>query len=937
MTIASTLFEFFTGFIKNKVLIFLIKTNKSKIKKQIKTNKNKMKDDKFILMGLDDERSRDIADVLSNSTCKKIIDYLSEIKEASEKDISDALEIPLNTAEYNLNKLIKAGLVEKAKNFFWSVKGRKIGMYRLAKKHIVISPKSTRVNMVQLKSVIPVVLIAAIIVIIAGFLVFPGDNKITNRDEDVNANQFSSYAELQEFLNASSGSRGESYESETIMKSAAGVAPSSAEAADSTARSSDYSKTNIQVEGVDEADIVKNDGKYIYTLSGNKLTIVNAYPAESMKIASEINFSSPQNMFVNGDKLIIFEEGYEYIGPYYAETQTGSAGAAKVASGVATSPEIAPCYGYGCGGYSESKTRIYVYDISDRENPKLETNFSFSGSYTDSRMIGDYIYVISSKYAYRDYPVIMEYAVNGMTKSIPIDGIYYFDYYDTNYVFTSINAINLDNNDLNSKVYLTGQTGTVYVSQDNIYLSYQKRLSWKEHNERMIKEVYLEIASGELKDKLQDIADSKVSVYEKQNQIYNLIYEYSSSLSGEEKADFDQRLNDKLEEFNEKIAKESERTVVHKINVDKLNINYETAGDVPGHVLNQFSMDEYDGNFRIATTTGDVWNGNSLNHIYVLDEDLKIIGRIEDIAKGEKIYSARFIGSRAYLVTFKKVDPFFVIDLKNPENPKILGYLKIPGYSDYLHPYDENHIIGIGKEAIDPSEAEKTGREFDFAWYQGIKIALFDVSDVSNPKENAKFVIGDRGSDSSALYDHKAFLFEKEENLLVIPVSVAEIDRSKYADESKIPATAYGQINFQGAYVLNINENEISLRGKITHNEPYVPKYIPAKDEAIGTTREIYGQTWKKVGDNQWKPDYEGYYEDYYYYTDAYIDQQPGGVNYKDYIYDYTYQIQRSLYMDDVLYTISQGKIKANKLADVSEINSLKISSSGYSDYRIMY
>ncbi len=202
-------------------------------------------------------------------------------------------------------------------------------------------------------------------------------------------------------------------------------------------------------------------------------------------------------------------------------------------------------------------------------------------------------------------------------------------------------------------------------------------------------------------------------------------------------------------------------------------------------------------------------DAKSTNNVYVLDQNLDIYGRLENLAPGEQIYSARFMGNRCYLVTFKKVDPLFVIDLTDPGQPEVLGELKITGYSDYLHPYDENHVIGIGKEAV-------AAEEGDFAWYQGVKISLFDVSDVANPKEIAKYEIGDRGTDSPVLNDHKAFLFDRSKNLLVLPVSVAEIDPSQYP--GGMPSWAYGEVVWQGAYVFDISlERGLELRGKITH------------------------------------------------------------------------------------------------------------------------
>ena len=226
-------------------------------------------------------------------------------------------------------------------------------------------------------------------------------------------------------------------------------------------------------------------------------------------------------------------------------------------------------------------------------------------------------------------------------------------------------------------------------------------------------------------------------------------------------------------------AEDQETTILHKISIDTGDVTYIAQGEVPGHILNQFSMDEHNGFFRIATTSGNNWmeGSQTSNNIYILDDTLKQVSKIENIAPGESIYAARFLGDRAYLVTFVQVDPLFTIDLSDPYNPRILGELKIPGYSEYLHPYDETHIIGIGKE-VDPSiDADKvhTPGAVYYTAILGLKLALFDVSDIEHPVEEAKIVIGDRGTDSPALYDHKAFLFDREKELLVIPVSLYEI------------------------------------------------------------------------------------------------------------------------------------------------------------------
>ena len=607
---------------------------------------------------------------------------------------------------------------------------------------------------------------------------------------------FNSMEELEEFV-GNSLSRGygkDMLESGGIMTA---KSADSAPSAGSSESASDYSETNIQVEGVDEPDIVKNDGKYIYSVVGNKVVIVDAFPASNMEVLSEIEFENVNNIFINDDKLIVFSQDY---------------GNFDIDSG-----EEIVCAKFSCGGRYISKTIVYVYDVSDRENPKLEDEFFGEGNYQDARMIGDYVYVISNQYIYEDI-VLPMFGINGELKKVEATDIGYFDYPDYpdySYGFTSIMAIDLDKGDLESEVFVTGGSSNIFVSKKNIFL-------------------------------------------------VGTIYPSFIESVGDDVG----------------IIDEPEKSVIHKISIDELDVKYVASGEVEGHVLNQFSMDEHEGNFRIATTSGDVWGGDSKNNIFVLDEDMELIGSLKGLASGEKIYSARFMGDRAYLVTFKKVDPFFVIDLSNPEEPEVLGYLKIPGYSDYLHVYDENHIIGIGKNTVEAAEELKEQRGLDFAWYQGIKISLFDVSDVENPKEVAKLEIGDRGTESFALHDHKAFLFDKEKNLLVIPITLAEIDESKYAGE--IPPTAYGEVVWQGAYVLNIDEDEISVRGKVTHSED---------------TDETERWSW--------------------YYS--------------------KFVVQRALYMDDVLYTISKGMIKANDLDDLDDLDEINSVDLPYEEERQVY
>jgi uncharacterized secreted protein with C-terminal beta-propeller domain len=573
---------------------------------------------------------------------------------------------------------------------------------------------------------------------------------------------------------------------------AAGVAEGAAKAAP------DYSTTNIQVAGVDEADIVKTDGEYIYTLTsgayrygnGNaKLIIAKAYPAEASEILSETSLESfyPQEMFVHGDYVLIFGSTREEIPVYEAEVPPTPPGMPK--------PEIMPY------PYYAQLTTIQVWDASDRENPELVRSVDFEGDYLSSRKIGPHVYFVINSYpkyhilesgsAEDIIPLYRDAKKQDIGKNVSFSKT--CRCMDVQY-FEPINPEDPEG-EINKEV-IVGSGQNIYASLENLYVAEMNYPFW------------LATREG---------------------------------------------------------GTPTERTIVHKFSLDEGEISYIGHMEAPGRVLNQFSMDEYDDHFRIATTLGRLTRtgGSTSNNVYVFDEDLDMVGSIEDIAPGESIYSARFMGEKGYLVTFKKIDPFFVLDLSDHENPKILGKLKIPGYSDYLHPYDEDHIIGIGKETV---EAEEEWG--DFAWYQGVKIAVFDVTDVSEPKELHKVIIGDRGTDSYALHDHKAFLFDRNKNLLVIPILLAEIS----GDKETLQRSTHGDYVFQGAYVYDLTlENGFDLKGRITHYD---------EDD----------QTFLKSG--------------YYYFDDE-------------------HSVKRSLYIDDVLYTISGKKIKLNSLDDLEEIKEL--------------
>jgi len=523
-----------------------------------------------------------------------------------------------------------------------------------------------------------------------------------------------------------------------------------------------YSQTNIQVEGVDEADIVKSDGEYIYLATDNRVIIARAYPPKEAQVLCELKLEGYiYGLFINGDRLVVLEN------PWLA---------------YAYGPERSLSYNY------VTKTSVRVYDVTNRESPALQRELSVDGYYVSARMIGDYVYLVASGSAWiaNDNVSLPRIYEDGGTVEIQPAEIWHSDTPDYGYGFTTIMSVNTVNDDEEPvhETLLLGGASTIYVSPSNIYVTFS---NW---------------------------------------------------------------------------SSEGEKTDIHRIHINEGQIEYHAAGEVPGSLLNQFSMDENGGYLRVATTA---WNASAFasqqsNNVYVLDQKLDIYGRLENLAPGEQIYSARFMGSRCYLVTFEVIDPLFVIDLTNPGNPTVLGELKIPGYSGYLHPYDENHLIGIGM--LDST----------------VKIALFNVTDASNPKEISTYLVSHNDSHSMrdwswsstpVLYEHKAFLFDRERGLLVLPVTIEGGIYTESADRF------YDMSSWQGAYVFDISlESGLELRGKITHCD---------------------GEEAEK-----------GRYVRYYGYSSC--------------------SIERSLYIGDVLYTISDLKIGMNDLETLEVLGEISLS-----------
>jgi uncharacterized secreted protein with C-terminal beta-propeller domain len=706
----------------------------------------------------------------------------------------------------------------------------------------------------------------------SAFLVFitnenrgdPGFTSTPIGVEDGAVKKFKSYGEIKEFLNESSneisnaGLFGESLmRTDTLnMTEGLGTITVSPESAPDGKGGADYSTTNVQVAGVDEGDIIKTDGKYIYTVSGQEIIITDAYPADDASIVSRIKLdSNPSGIYINSDKLAVYGQNYNV---YKNENYDSSLLKKR---------------------RNSSYTFLKVFDISDKENPKEERDIDFEGNFINSRMVGDYVYFITANYSYYyddeiPVPLIMENGEVLNDNDIVCENcwnIYYFDIPYRSHNFTSVAAINISDSEekiKNETYLLDGNQNNMFVSKDNIYITYNKYVSEEELIWDITKEIILPKLNEKDRGRITEIENAKsyvLSSREKIEKIALILGNFANSLTEEEQRNLEKEMKAKVKQKYEDISKELEKTAIHKIAINNGDLQYKTAGEVPGVVLNQFSMDEDKGYFRIATTKNRRWSSfgessESYNNIYVLDGDMKIVGSVEKLAVGERIYSVRFMQNRAYMVTFKQIDPLFVIDLEDPTNPHVLGELKIPGFSNYLHPYDETTLIGLGKDSGD--------------WNASLKLSLFDVSDVKNPKEIDNYILGDSRSDSIALYDHKAFLFSKEKNLLVIPVNseevgilIDEVFEEDVTEEKMIMPNPGSTKYFNGAAVFYVDKSGFKLKGKINHSD--------------SSDSSRYG-----------------------YNSDA---------------------VKRSLYIEDILYTLSNRYLKMNNLSDIEEVNSLEL------------
>jgi uncharacterized secreted protein with C-terminal beta-propeller domain len=494
---------------------------------------------------------------------------------------------------------------------------------------------------------------------------------------------------------------------------------------------SHYTGTNNQEKGVEESDIIKTDGKFIYTVRNNELVIAKTWPVESTSVAARVTFKTlyPQNIFLQGTDVIV-------------QGQTGEA----------------------VTGWQnqQAHTRIIVVDASNRESPSIKKIVDVEGTTVQSRMVRGELYMVQSSYLALP-PKLLEAAQKAMGDSPRADGQtlrpWEWQAKLAQTVRTNL-ASQVTQRDVdNALPHIRNGTASKQMACSDLYIPANN-----------IQLQMTTLAKVSIKDTASDLVGAMVAgaqVYASPSTLYVTAPHYVSTVKGYEYG-----------------------TQIHQFSLgdDKARPSYVASGRVDGTLLNQFSMSEYKGDLRIATTDANLTS----NNLYVMratNKALSVIGTVKGMGKGERIYSGRLIGDEGYIVTFRQTDPLYTLDLKDPTNPHIAGELKVNGFSSYIHPIGDGLLLTIGQDA------DANGRQ------QGVHLQVFDVKDPSKPSRKFHEKLA-AGSYSTAQNDHKAFLWDPRTSTFAVPL-VEPMKDGTY---------------FQGLAVYNLDKQKgFTSKGRIDH------------------------------------------------------------------------------------------------------------------------
>ena len=600
-------------------------------------------------------------------------------------------------------------------------------------------------------------------------------------------------------------------------------------------------------------DIIKVNSDYIYSLVRNDLVIVRSKPSSEAKITGRISFESrPQNILVSGNSLLVYGVNDKITNQTWFKN------------------------------FRRQNTYTYlkVYDISDPTNPKLVRDLNFEGFYNSARLVGDYVYFLTdTPGVYIDgEPLLPKIAdSNGVLNQICntdsshcfAPEVYYFDINYNSFYFENVSILNLKDNSeaISGQVYLLNDNQETYLSPSNLFLTYSEGLDEYGLEQLAKREIVfpkLSTIEQEKITKIEAVPDYILNNNEKKLKTGTIIDNYLSSLSADDlklvQSNIDDGTKQKIAAYNNVSGK----TSIYRFALSN-KIAYEAIGEVNGQLIDSFSMDENGDYFRIATIvntsapTDSSQNGDFYSNLYILNKELKTVGSLENLATTDLINAARFVGNRAYLSTVKTDNPLYVIGLNDPTKLAVLGAVKVPGNTNHLFPFDPNgnQLISFGRDL-------ETSTSTRLTVDKGIKLSLFDFTDLKKPKELDSYTIGDATSDSIAFNDLATlnYYYSDSKNLLAVPAVMRD----------------GGNLNFAGVIVFSLVNNRLTLKGKIDHS---------------------YGG----------------------HFTNA---DSINGLTYYDNTVKRTIYSNNS---DDLIYTLSNKLLKINKFADLNSVKDIILTS----------
>ena len=652
-------------------------------------------------------------------------------------------------------------------------------------------------------------------------------------------------------------------------------------ASDAWASTDPFSTTNIQVAGVDEADVVKTDGKYIYTYSQSRadVSIVRASDLTLMKTISLPSSFASVEMYLSNNKLILVGQKYAENGPYY------------------TYRFFIP----------ETKTVVAVYDVTSPDSPKLERYNQIDGSYTDSRLIGSTLYFLSTTNL-RIPPIYM--TSSAWTSAFDAVKWEIQKKFALNNVVPQIREART--NGSVGRFIQSIRASAASCSDVTFILPDDETLRNIDFTPAFVSLSSLDIMSPATKMKSEILFGDVSQIHMSRTSLY-----ITSTISQTNSSDAKCSNNAKCIAL---AYQYESSTLIHRYALENGGVKYMYTTKVPGNPMNQYSMDEdAAGNFRLVTQLYSWSSGENKNSttLSVIDPTGTVIGSLSGIAPGENFQSARFIGNRLYLVTFEQIDPLFVIDLSTPTAPKILGELKMPGYSTYLHPYDDNRLIGLGYDTFT--------NKYGGTQNGGLKIDLYNVADVKNPKKEGSLVLGDNGSSSEVLTNPRAFVYYKEKNLLLLP---AQISTSAHD-----PVDAYRVKSvYQGLIGISIVPNSIVEKFRVSHIKAPADLEKQWRDECSKYSGK-WNQTCRKLLDGSEYCTSEYSYVPQYCFADSTVESYLA-ANIWSYSDDF---VTRALYVGENFYSLANSGIRSWNFANPTKPNAtITFTGSSKQDYRVM-